>query len=80
MSDYFVHESSVIDDGVTIGAGTRIWHFCHIQSGAVIGRNCSLGQNVNVSNNVTVGDGCIIFSISLFFFTMLRISSNERLF
>ena len=58
MSDYFVHESSVIDDGVTIGAGTRIWHFCHIQSGAVIGRNCSLGHNVNVSNNVTVGDGC----------------------
>lgn len=58
MSDYFVHESSYVDDDVTIGAGTRIWHFCHIQKGAVIGENCSLGQNVNVSNNVRVGNGC----------------------
>ena len=58
MNDYFVHESSVVDDGVTIGEGTRIWHFCHIQTGAVIGKNCSLGQNVNVSNNVKMGDGC----------------------
>lgn len=58
MSDYFVHESSIVDEGVTIGQGTRIWHFCHIQSGAVIGKNCSLGQNVNISNNVKVGDGC----------------------
>lgn len=57
MSEYFVHETSVVDDGVRIGAGTRIWHFCHIQSGAVIGENCSLGQNVNVSNNVRVGNG-----------------------
>ena len=59
MADnYFVHESSYVDDGVQIGEGTRIWHFCHIQSGAVIGRDCSLGQNVNVSNNVKMGDGC----------------------
>ncbi len=43
---------------VTIGEGTRIWHFCHIQKGALIGRHCSLGQNVNVSNNVRIGDGC----------------------
>jgi UDP-2-acetamido-3-amino-2,3-dideoxy-glucuronate N-acetyltransferase len=48
----------VVDDDVIIGEGTRIWHFSHIQSGAVIGKNCSLGQNVNVSNNVKVGDGC----------------------
>ena len=54
---FFVHPSSVVDENVEIGEGTRIWHFCHIQSGAVIGRNCSLGQNVNVSNNVKVGDG-----------------------
>ena len=54
---FFVHPSSVVDENVAIGEGTRIWHFCHIQSGAVIGRNCSLGQNVNVSNNVKVGDG-----------------------
>ena len=58
MIEYFVHESSVVDEGVTIGAGTRIWHFCHIQTGAVIGKNCSLGQNVNVSNHVRIGDGC----------------------
>ena len=53
----FVHESSYIDDNVTIGEGTKIWHFCHIQSGAVIGKNCSFGQNVNVGNNVKIGDG-----------------------
>ena len=58
MAEYFVHESSYVDDGVEIGAGTKIWHFCHIQSGACIGKSCSLGQNVNVSNNVVVGDGC----------------------
>ena len=54
--DYFVHESSYIDDNVEIGEGTKIWHFCHIQSGARIGKYCSLGQNVNISNNVVVGN------------------------
>lgn len=58
--DYFVHESSYVDDGAVIGEGTKIWHFCHVQSGARIGRGCTLGQNVNVSNNVVVGDGCKI--------------------
>lgn len=58
MSEYFVHSTSVIDDGVEIGKGTKIWHFSHIQSGTRIGKNCSLGQNVNVSNNVIIGDGC----------------------
>ena len=57
MSDYYVHESSYVDDGVVIGEGTKIWHFCHVQSGAVIGERCSLGQNVNVGNNVKIGDG-----------------------
>ncbi len=55
--DYFVHESSFIDDGVIIGSGTKIWHFCHIQDGAVIGKNCSLGQNVNISRKVRIGNG-----------------------
>ncbi len=55
--DYMVHESSYVDDDVRIGAGTKIWHFCHIQRGAVIGKNCSLGQNVNVGNNVKIGNG-----------------------
>ncbi len=60
MSDYFVHPTSIIDENVEIGEGTRIWHFCHIQSGAVIGEKCSFGQNVNVSNNVKIGNGCKI--------------------
>lgn len=56
--DYFVHETSIVDDNVEIGEKTKIWHFCHVQSGARIGKGCSFGQNVNVSNNVKVGDGC----------------------
>lgn len=56
-NNYFVHPSSYVDEGVTIGAGTKIWHFCHVQKGACIGRNCSLGQNVNVGNNVRIGNG-----------------------
>lgn len=58
MSDYFVHETSFIDDDVIIGLGTKIWHFSHVQKGARIGKNCTLGQNVNISNNVKIGDGC----------------------
>jgi len=57
MADIFVHESSYIDDGAVLGAGTKVWHFCHIQKGAVIGCNCSLGQNVNIGPNVHIGDG-----------------------
>lgn len=53
-----MHPSSVVDEDVRIGEGTKVWHFCHIQSGARIGAGCSFGQNVNVSNNVVVGDGC----------------------
>jgi len=58
MSDkpYFIHESAYVDDGVTIGDGTKIWHFCHVQSGAKIGNRCILGQNVNIGNNVVLGD------------------------
>lgn len=55
--EYFVHESSYIDEDVKIGKDTKIWHFCHIQKGARIGENCSFGQNVNVSNNVKIGNG-----------------------
>lgn len=57
MSKYFVHESSYIDDDVVIGEGTKIWHFCHIQSGARIGERTSIGQNVNISNHVKIGNG-----------------------
>lgn len=58
MSDkqYFVHESSYVDDNVEIGAGTKIWHFCHVQSGSKIGTNCSFGQNVNISSHVSIGN------------------------
>lgn len=54
--NYFVHESSYVDDNVFIGKGSKIWHFCHIQQGAIIGENCSLGQNVSVGNNVKIGN------------------------
>lgn len=56
MSDYFVHESSYVDEGAVVGKGTKIWHFCHIQSGARIGEDCSLGQNVNVADGAVIGD------------------------
>lgn len=56
-NSYFVHETSVIDAGATIGAETKIWHFCHVMSGAKIGEKCSLGQNVMVASNVEIGNG-----------------------
>lgn len=55
---HFIHPSSYVDEGAEIGEGTKIWHFCHIQGTARIGRNCSLGQNVNVAG--IVGNGCRI--------------------
>ena len=58
--DYFVHESSCIDEDVQIGKGSKIWHFSHIQTGARIGEGCIFGQNVNVGNNVVVGNYCKI--------------------
>lgn len=54
--DYFAHETAVIDDGCTIGKGTRIWHFTHIMPDCVIGENCNLGQNVVVSPGVRLGN------------------------
>ena len=56
MNDYFVHESSYVDAGAEVGAGTKIWHFCHIMPRARIGRNCNFGQNVLVASDVTLGD------------------------
>lgn len=72
MSDYFVHESSYVDEGARVGSGTKIWHFSHVMSGAVIGERCSFGQNcvispgvvvgtnVKVQNNVSIYEGTII--------------------
>jgi len=56
MSDYFVHESSYADQGAVIGSGTKIWHFSHIMSGAIIGERCNIGQNVFIANRVKVGN------------------------
>tara|TARA_B100000073_G_scaffold122410_1_gene99700 strand:- start:1973 stop:2542 length:570 start_codon:yes stop_codon:yes gene_type:complete len=55
--NYFIHESSYVDENVSIGSNTKVWHFSHIQSNAIIGKNCSIGQNVNISNNVKIGNG-----------------------
>ena len=53
---YFVHESSYVDEPVNIGKGTKIWHFAHVMSGAVIGEKCSIGQNVNISSRAVLGN------------------------
>jgi UDP-2-acetamido-3-amino-2,3-dideoxy-glucuronate N-acetyltransferase len=54
---YRKHESSYVDDGASVGAGTRIWHFSHIMSGARIGERCSIGQNVNIGGAAILGNG-----------------------
>ncbi|MBK7479748.1 MAG: N-acetyltransferase [Bacteroidales bacterium] len=54
--EYFAHETAVIDDGVNIGKGTKIWHFSHIMTGSVIGKNCNIGQNVVISPGVKLGN------------------------
>ena len=56
VTAYTVHETAIVDDGATIGNGTRIWHFSHVCSGAVIGDQCSLGQNVFVADRVHIGN------------------------
>lgn len=72
MTDYFVHESSYVDDGATVGEGTKIWHFSHVMPGAEIGEHCSLGQNVvvmpgtkignnvKIQNNVSIYEGVVL--------------------
>ena len=55
-TDFFAHETAVIDEGCKIGKGTRIWHFSHIMTGCRIGENCNLGQNVVVSPGVKLGN------------------------
>ncbi|MEW6242491.1 MAG: DapH/DapD/GlmU-related protein [Chloroflexota bacterium] len=53
---YFKDESAYVDEPCEISDDTKIWHFCHIQSGARIGRNCVFGQNCNVANDVVTGN------------------------
>jgi UDP-2-acetamido-3-amino-2,3-dideoxy-glucuronate N-acetyltransferase len=56
VSEYTVHASSFVDEGAEIGAGTRIWHFCHVMPRARIGRGCNIGQNVFIASDVVLGD------------------------
>lgn len=56
----FIHPTALVDDGVTVGEGTKVWHFAHVLSGTTLGRNCVLGQNVMVGPRVVVGDNCKI--------------------
>ena len=55
--EYFVHESSIVDPPCSIGKGTRLWHFSHIQSGATIGEDCTIGQNVYIAAQAVIGNG-----------------------
>tara|TARA_Y100000741_G_scaffold251546_1_gene193495 strand:- start:129 stop:707 length:579 start_codon:yes stop_codon:yes gene_type:complete len=54
--NFYIHKTAIVDEKVTVGNNTKIWHFTHIQSNSKIGENCSLGQNVNISNNVIIGN------------------------
>jgi UDP-2-acetamido-3-amino-2,3-dideoxy-glucuronate N-acetyltransferase len=56
MAGVFIHESAYVDEGAQIGNDTKVWHFCHVMGGAVIGERCSLGQNVVVMNGVKIGN------------------------
>lgn len=68
-----IHQSSYVDDGAVIGKGTKIWHFCHILSGTVIGENCSIGQNAMIGPKVKIGNGCKIQNnVSLYEGVMLE--------
>ena len=56
MNNFFVHQTSVVDDFCNIGNGTKIWHFSHIMQGAIVGKNCNIGQNVVISSGVIIGN------------------------
>lgn len=58
--DYFAHETAEVDEGVSIGTGTKIWHFSHVLAGSSIGQSCNIGQNVVIGPNAVIGDGCKI--------------------
>lgn len=60
MSEYFIHETSYVDEGVAIGRGTKIWHFCHIMGNATIGEDCTIGKYVEIGPEARIGRGCKI--------------------
>ena len=57
ICNYFKHETTIVDAGVSVGEGTKVWHFCHILPNTTIGYNCSFGQNYVVGSKVSIGDG-----------------------
>ena len=57
VPEYYAHPTAVIDEGATIGAGSKVWHFSHVMAGARIGKRCVLGQNVYVGNRAVLGNG-----------------------
>ena len=57
QTGYYVHETSSIEEDVSIGDGTHIWYFCHVRRGATIGKDCNIGQNVFIGRDVTIGNG-----------------------
>ena len=66
-SDYFVHDTAIIDEGVEIGENTKIWAFSHVMTGAKIGKNCIIGEGVHIGTNVVVGDNCKIQNHSILY-------------
>lgn len=56
MSDFFAHETAIVDEGAKVGRGTRIWHFSHVMDNAIIGEQCNIGQNVFIASGVTIGN------------------------
>jgi len=70
MMDYFVHESSYVDEGAVIGKGSKIWHFSHILRGAKIGEHCNLGQNVSIAGGTVIeddvfpGPSCVLTNVT----------------
>lgn len=68
-----IHPSAIVDPGAKVGLYTSVWHFSHVESGAVIGENCNLGQNVYIGNNAIVGNGCRLGnSVSVFSHVVLE--------
>lgn len=55
-----IHETAIVEEGVTLGEGTRIWHFAHVRKGAKLGKNCNIGKDVFIDMNVEIGDNCKI--------------------
>lgn len=57
MADYYVHDTARVDEGASIGKGTKVWHFSHIMPGAKVGKDCSIGQNIYIGSKAVVGNG-----------------------